>query len=179
MDHEQIQHEINRLARDAGKMILNADSSALSGVEVVTKSSRRDLVTSMDLEIQQMLMKELLRLIPQAKFLCEEDVPSMPDAVKAGDIIRAKAGTYQAFNFRRPFSGLQNCLQHLIILCKDADNCVSVTPFRHRDSVVPFIFALCATEFLVRSACNGSSAVQAGSPSFVYVVVHKRFLQTS
>ena len=51
----------------------------------------------------------------------------MPDAVKAGDIIRAKAGTYQAFNFRRPFSGLQNCLQHLIILCKDADNYVTKT----------------------------------------------------
>ncbi len=81
MDHEKMQHEIDRLAREAGRMILNADSSALSGVEVVTKSSRRDLVTSMDLEIQQMLMKELLAIIPQAKFLCEEDVPSMPDAV--------------------------------------------------------------------------------------------------
>ncbi|MGX8773990.1 MAG: inositol monophosphatase family protein [Bacillota bacterium] len=81
MDYEYIQHQIDRLACTAGRMILNADSSALSDVKVATKSGRRDLVTSMDLEIQQMLMKELLQLIPSARFLCEEDVPSMSEYV--------------------------------------------------------------------------------------------------
>lgn len=81
MDYEHIQQEMDKLARRAGKMIIDADISALNDVKVKTKSGRRDLVTSMDLEIQQMLMTELLQLIPSAKFLCEENIPSMSDAV--------------------------------------------------------------------------------------------------
>ena len=81
MDYEYIQHQIDKLACMAGKMIIDADNSTHSDVKVRTKSGRRDLVTSIDVEIQQMLMKELLELIPSAKFLCEEDIPSMSDAV--------------------------------------------------------------------------------------------------
>ena len=81
MDYEYIQHQIDKLACMAGKMIIDADSSSLNDVKVKTKSGRRDLVTSMDVEIQQMLMKELLELIPSARFLCEEDIQSMHDAV--------------------------------------------------------------------------------------------------
>ena len=81
MDYDFIQHQIEKLACMAGRMILNADRTALSDVKVDTKTGRRDLVTSMDLEIQQMLIKELLELVPSSRFLCEEDVPSMSDVV--------------------------------------------------------------------------------------------------
>ena len=84
MDHEALQNtqsQIEGLARRAGQMILAAEDSALRDVKVDTKSGRRDLVTSMDLEIQKMLMTELLQLVPSARFLCEENVPSMSEAV--------------------------------------------------------------------------------------------------
>ena len=65
----------------AGTMIRSADEDALRDVTVTTKTGRRDLVTSMDLEIQQMLMSELLQLVPDCRFLCEESIPSMADVI--------------------------------------------------------------------------------------------------
>ena len=64
--------EIEKLAREAGRMFLEAD---LSGhVTVTTKSGRRDLVTSMDVKIQEFLMQRLAMLVPSSSFLCEEDL---------------------------------------------------------------------------------------------------------
>ena len=66
-DYKTIMTEIESLAKQAGSIILSADASLIrqqssdnnpaSGVTVTTKSSRRDLVTSKDLEIQQFLME--------------------------------------------------------------------------------------------------------------------------
>ncbi len=76
-----IRQDIEMLAREAGRMILEAEDSSLHDVEITTKTGRRDLVTSMDLKIQKMLMTELLKIVPSCRFLCEEDVPAMTDAV--------------------------------------------------------------------------------------------------
>ena len=81
MNYEMIQQEIERLARKAGEKILHSDAASLRDVTVTTKSSRRDLVTSMDLEIQQMLITELRKLLPESRFLCEESIPELADAI--------------------------------------------------------------------------------------------------
>ena len=59
--------EIERLAKEAGNIILNA-----SDIKIDEKSGRRDLVTSKDIEIQNMLTEELSKLCPGCSFLCEE-----------------------------------------------------------------------------------------------------------
>ena len=76
-----MQKHIEDLALAAGKMIIEADDSSLRGVKITRKSGRRDLVTSVDLNIQKFLMEELQRLVPSCRFLCEENIPSMEDAV--------------------------------------------------------------------------------------------------
>lgn len=78
-DYETIQKTMEGSALAAGKMILEADSSSLRDVTVTTKSGRRDLVTSLDLEIQKMLMTELHELVPSCHFLCEENIPSLSE----------------------------------------------------------------------------------------------------
>lgn len=90
MNYETLKKQIEELARIAGKKILSADAAALHDVTITTKSSRRDLVTSMDLAIQRMLMTELKKLVPECCFLCEESVPEMEDAIitDADDIAR-------------------------------------------------------------------------------------------
>lgn len=69
-----IQHEIEQLAVKAGRMILKADLSSSGDTKVRTKSGRRDLVTSKDLEIQKMLMQRLDIFASPCRFLCEEDL---------------------------------------------------------------------------------------------------------
>ena len=59
--------DIERLAKKAGEIILTA-----SDIEITEKSGRRDLVTSKDIEIQNMLTDELSKLYPGCSFLCEE-----------------------------------------------------------------------------------------------------------
>lgn len=81
MNYETIQRKIEKLAIRAGEKILHADTDALQDVTITTKSSRRDLVTSMDLEIQRMLMTELKKLVPECRFLCEEMIPEMVNAM--------------------------------------------------------------------------------------------------
>ena len=71
-DYTTIQHDIEQLALDAGKMILDADIGSGGHVKAVTKSSRRDLVTATDLKIQQMLMEKLNDVAAPCSFLCEE-----------------------------------------------------------------------------------------------------------
>ena len=79
MNYETLQKQIEELAFMAGKKILSADASALHDITITTKSGRRDLVTSMDLEIQRFLMTELKRLVPECRFLCEEKIPELSD----------------------------------------------------------------------------------------------------
>lgn len=81
MKYETLQKQIEHLAFMTGTKILSADADALHDVTVTTKSSRRDLVTSMDLEIQRMLMTELKKLVPECRFLCEEMIPEMVNAM--------------------------------------------------------------------------------------------------
>ncbi len=81
MNYETLQHQIEKLALQAGEKILHADTDALHDVMITTKSSRRDLVTSMDLEIQRFLMMELKELVPDCRFLCEAMIPEMADAM--------------------------------------------------------------------------------------------------
>ena len=69
-DQPELQKKIETLAKKAGSIILSA-----TDIEVTEKSGRRDIVTSIDLEIQSMLMDELLKLIPECRFFCEEDTP--------------------------------------------------------------------------------------------------------
>lgn len=90
MNYELIQRKIEELAIQAGKKIRSADSAALQDVTITMKSGRRDLVTSMDLEIQQMLMTELHAVLPESRFLCEESVPFMKDRIltEADDLDR-------------------------------------------------------------------------------------------
>lgn len=67
-DMDQLLKEIEKLAKDAGSIILDG-----SDVKIKEKTGRRDLVTSKDLEIQDMLMEKLHALVPEARFFCEED----------------------------------------------------------------------------------------------------------
>ena len=76
-DDALLQHEIEKLAVKAGRMILKADRSGDRDFTVSTKSGRRDLVTSKDLEIQKMLIQRLDILCSPCSFLCEEDL-SLP-----------------------------------------------------------------------------------------------------
>ncbi|MBE6029693.1 MAG: inositol monophosphatase [Clostridiales bacterium] len=69
-----LQQEIEKLAREAGKMILDADQGSGGHVKAVTKTGRRDLVTATDLAIQKMLMQKLNDLAAPCSFLCEEDM---------------------------------------------------------------------------------------------------------
>ena len=73
-DDALLQHEIEKLAVKAGRMILKADRSGDRDFTVSTKSGRRDLVTSKDLEIQKMLIQRLDILCSPCSFLCEEDL---------------------------------------------------------------------------------------------------------
>lgn len=73
-DDAFLQHEIEQLAVKAGRMILKAERQR-DELTINTKSGRRDLVTSMDLEIQKMLMKRLDILASPCGFFCEEDLP--------------------------------------------------------------------------------------------------------
>lgn len=86
-DDAMLQHEIEKLAVRAGRMILAADDSGTgaarrssSGITVAHKSGRRDLVTSTDLEIQRMLMKRLAIFVDDCAFLCEEDLEAATQA---------------------------------------------------------------------------------------------------
>ena len=81
INYEKIQKEIEQLALAAGKRIIDADQSSLRDVTIQTKSGRRDLVTSMDVEIQRMLMVELQKLLPSCRFLCEESIPAFSDCI--------------------------------------------------------------------------------------------------
>lgn len=123
-DDALIQHEIEKLAVKAGRMILKADasvapggsasgsgasgnsassnssrasgssasnnssrapgSSAASELTISHKSGRRDLVTSMDLDIQKMLMQRLDIFASPCLFLCEEDL-SLPGIRQVSD----------------------------------------------------------------------------------------------
>lgn len=85
MNYEDIQKKIEALARAAGKMIRNAEGTSLRDVTVTTKTGRRDMVTSMDLAIQQMLMTELMQVVPGCRFLVEESIPSLSEVIITDD----------------------------------------------------------------------------------------------
>lgn len=82
---EDLQKQIEKLALAAGRMILDAQDTALRDVSVTTKTGRRDFVTSMDLAIQQMLMTELMKIVPGCRFLVEESIPSLSDVIITDD----------------------------------------------------------------------------------------------
>ena len=69
-----LQQEMEKLAREAGRMILDADLGSGGHVKAVTKTGRRDLVTATDLAIQKMLMQKLNDIAAPCSFLCEEDM---------------------------------------------------------------------------------------------------------
>ncbi|MDO4870257.1 MAG: inositol monophosphatase family protein [Bacillota bacterium] len=77
----ELRKQIESLAVESGKKLIAADHSSLQGVRITTKTGRRDLVTSMDLEIQRFLMTKLVELVPGCRFLCEEYIPEMGDVV--------------------------------------------------------------------------------------------------
>ncbi len=96
-DAAMLQHEIERLAVKAGHMILKADASMAheggrvadrstdrAAVTVTHKSGRRDLVTSVDLQIQRMLMKRLQIFVDDCRFFCEEELPAEEDSSQRG-----------------------------------------------------------------------------------------------
>ena len=85
MQYDTIRKQIEQLALAAGQMIRDAEDTALRAVTVKTKSGRRDMVTSMDLAIQQMLMNELMKLVPGCRFLVEESIPSLSDVTITDD----------------------------------------------------------------------------------------------
>ena len=89
LPEEKLLQEIRELAEEAGQTILQADRSG--AFRVSTKSGRRDLVTSMDLKIQEMLMQRLAGLCPGCRFLCEEDV-QLPGVLQVREPAEAKEG---------------------------------------------------------------------------------------
>ena len=70
-DQAELQKEVELLAKKAGSIILSATDFSIE-----EKTGRRDIVTSMDLEIQNMLVSELHKFVPEGRFFCEEDVSS-------------------------------------------------------------------------------------------------------
>lgn len=62
--------EILKIVREAGKIILKASEETKN---VQEKSSRHDLVTQYDAQVQHFLQENLLSLFPQAGFLGEEE----------------------------------------------------------------------------------------------------------
>ena len=85
MNYQEIQKQIEKLALAAGRMILDAEDTDFRDVRVTTKTGRRDMVTSMDLAIQQMLMTELMKIVPGCRFLVEESIPSLSDVIITDD----------------------------------------------------------------------------------------------
>ncbi|MBR6444635.1 MAG: inositol monophosphatase [Firmicutes bacterium] len=67
-DKAELRKEIENLALEAGDII-----SSATDFSIEEKTGRRDIVTSIDLEIQKMLMDKLLGLVPECRFFCEED----------------------------------------------------------------------------------------------------------
>lgn len=68
---EKIYREIIRLLHQAGEIV--KEELAQQDVVVSTKSSRSDLVTNIDKMVQNFLMSSLNVLIPNLKFLAEEN----------------------------------------------------------------------------------------------------------
>lgn len=101
-DDAMLQHEIEKLAVRAGRMILAADTSgsgvreSTSGITVSHKSGRRDLVTSTDLEIQRMLMKRLTIFADDCAFLCEEDLGTSAQETAAQGTTAAATAAQEA-----------------------------------------------------------------------------------
>ena len=89
ISEEKLLPEIQKYAKEAGRMFLEADQ--LGQVTVSTKSGRRDLVTSMDLKVQETLMQKLARLVPSCSFLCEENL-LLPEIRQVKDPAEAEKG---------------------------------------------------------------------------------------
>ena len=69
--------EIEKLIKNAGEKMLSS-----SPIQITQKTNSKDLVTNMDNEIQSYLISEILKLCPDAGFLCEEQftgkIPNTP-----------------------------------------------------------------------------------------------------
>lgn len=70
MDTETLLNALCATAKECGKMILQADRTALG---ILEKSCHRDLVTKYDPMVQELAVTRLSAQFPQAKFLCEEE----------------------------------------------------------------------------------------------------------
>ncbi|MBQ2677674.1 MAG: inositol monophosphatase [Firmicutes bacterium] len=78
-DQDALQKEIELSAKKAGNIILSA-----TDFNIKEKSGRRDIVTSIDIQIQKLLMEEMLDLVPGCRFFCEEDTSFDPEYLITG-----------------------------------------------------------------------------------------------
>ncbi len=66
MNHEQILKDVIELVRQASQIVTSRDFT------VKEKSTKEDIVTSADLDVQTFLCDKLRHLLPLSGFLCEE-----------------------------------------------------------------------------------------------------------
>jgi len=74
---ENMLTKITDIVREAGKLIINAEN-----MEIASKEGAFNYVTKYDLLVQEFLYKRLKEILPEAKFIGEED---KTDPMKAGD----------------------------------------------------------------------------------------------
>ena len=67
---ERIVHKMIEVVRECGQIILNADRKEL---EIDSKAGPANFVTEYDKKVQDMLEEELMKIVPEAKFVGEEE----------------------------------------------------------------------------------------------------------
>ena len=135
-----LQNEIEQLAIKAGDRILKAAAT------VRTKTSRRDLVTSTDLEIQKMLMKRLDIFGSPCSFFCEEDL-SVPGIRQITDPEQISKGVCFIID---PIDGTANFVHGL------AHSCTSIAMTVGGETRIGVIYDPYHKELF--SACKGRGA---------------------
>lgn len=68
MDIERIAKEVERIARQTGKMMLNQEE-----LLIYEKTDATNIVTNMDVKCQKYIIEECCKLIPNSNFLAEEE----------------------------------------------------------------------------------------------------------
>ena len=74
MDNQQLLTEIEAIIKEAGAIMLEAKQFHLQ-----QKEGNQNYVTQYDIEVENFLIKELSKLLPQASFLAEESPPLTED----------------------------------------------------------------------------------------------------
>lgn len=137
---ENIERELERIMRHAGRMVLDGHAATVS-----VKEGHANFVTNCDVAVQEYILSELRRLMPQAKFIAEES-----DTLTLCD-----EPTFCV----DPIDGTLNFIHGR------GASCVSVALLEHRAPTVGAIYNPFADEFFY--AARGEGTTRNGQPVHV------------